>query len=165
MARNAGFQVPTNQRLTTGKKIAIKAMLESGMSEWQVAEIEKVSRSTVNNVRHDPELEDLRPDIVEKTKKYLASRFYVMSDHSLSKAMENQRMEKMNSYQLTMMGAVAVDKARLMDGLSTENLSVRGVNEQVINDAKDLSKIKSMIVNRYGLVDGKDDSDASKSAS
>lgn len=137
------------QTITTGKKIAIKAMLDQGMSQWQVAHIEQVSRATVNRIANDPELDNLRSDIVEKTKSMLSSRFYVLADRSIDKAMEEDRIDKLNSYQLTMMGAVSVDKARLMDGMSTENVSVRGLNGHLLKDAKELDNVKDMIIKRF----------------
>jgi hypothetical protein len=139
------------RRLTTGRKIAIKAMLDSGFPERQIAALENVSPATVNNIRHDPELQDLSPSIVEKTKSMLASRAYVMADRSISKAAEEDRLDKMNSYQLTVMGSIMIDKARLMEGMSTENLALHSVSEHLKNGANELDNMKSLIIKRFRM--------------
>lgn len=135
----------SRKHLSTGRKLAIKAMLDSGISQYQVAILENVSTSTVNMISKDQSLRELDPQIVEKTKKMLASRFYVLADRSIDKAMQEKRIDKMSSYQLTMMGAVSTDKARLMDGLSTENVSVRSFSDTIATGLNELSKLKRVI--------------------
>lgn len=147
--------------LSTGRKMAIRAMLDHGMSGNQIAIMEGVSTSTIYSIRDDKNLTDLNPKYVEKTRQLLASRFYVLADKAIEKAQEEDRIDKMNSYQLTMMGAVSVDKARLMDGMSTENVSVRTLNDQVNNSRNELESLKAAIMAK---LDGKVDFKALESA-
>lgn len=142
---------PQRSWMSTGKKLAIRAMLQHGMSEWQIAAMEGTSRSTVNAIRNDKRLDELNPALVATTKRMLSSRFYLLADKAVDRAGEDDRLEKMSSYQLAMIGAVSVDKARLMDGQSTENLAFKGVNEQVQTGLQDLERMKAMLLKRFHM--------------
>jgi hypothetical protein len=140
------------KHLSTGRKFAIRAMWENGMSQKQIAILEGVSLSTVNLITKDDALKELDQNYVNRTKRLLSSRFYVMADKAIDKAGENKRLDKMNSYQLAMIGAVSVDKARLMDGMSTENVSVRSLNDHIVSSQNELDTLKQAIMSK---IDGK----------
>lgn len=154
MVPNAkGYKKPSNRWLSTGKKIAILAMLQNGIPAWQVAMMEGVSKTTVRSIELDPYLQQLKPEIVEGTRKMLASRFYLLSDKSVDKASDDEKMDKMSAYQLTMMAAVAVDKARLMDGQSTENLAVHNISDNIRSSSNEMDAMKASLIKRFKILD------------
>lgn len=114
--------------LQTGKRIAILARLEAGDRPSEVARREKVSLTTVNAIRNDPFLREL-VDIkaVEKTKEIMSAKFYLASDRLLDEAMRPEKLAKLRTTEGMMAAGIAVDKARLLEGKSTENVSIRGV--------------------------------------
>lgn len=151
-SRHGNMPAPRSyQQLTTGRKIVIKTMVEAGIPYRQIAAMERVSVATVHGVAHDNELIEMSPEIVAKTKAALSGRAYVLADRSISKAGEETRLDKMNSYQLTVMGSIMIDKARLMDGMSTENLALHTMSERLQSGSKDLENVKNMIIKRFQL--------------
>lgn len=139
-------------RMSTGRKFAIRAMLESGLSQSKIAALEGISKSTVHDIAHDPEIAELDPKIVGKTKAMMAGRAYLFADRAISKAGEEDRMDKMNSYQLTVMGSIMIDKARLLDGLSTDNIALHNVSEQLQSGAREIESVKDMIIKRFKMI-------------
>lgn len=138
--------------MSTGRKLVVKAMLESGLSYRQIAASENISLDTVHSIAYDPEIVELTPGLLDKTKRMLAGRAYLLADRSISKAGEEDRLDKMNAYQLTIMSSVMIDKARLMDGQSTENLALHTLSEQLQSGAKDIDNVKDMIIKRFKIM-------------
>ena len=126
--------------LTTGRKLSIKALSAAGLSNREIARREKVSSSTVGAILLDKELDELEPQIIEKTAKMLGSRFVVLADRSITKAQEEKRLNRMSSYQLAGIAGLAFARHRVAAGLSTENLSVRGVVEHLTSEESELRK-------------------------
>lgn len=115
--------------LSTGRKLMIRAMLDNGASIRQVAFQEHVHYTTVRKIKLDDSLKELMPEskAAEMTKKALGNSFYYLADASLQKASEEERLDRMSSFQLAGIAGLAFDKGRLAEGLSTENISIRGV--------------------------------------
>lgn len=158
-SRRGKMPIPRSyQQLTTGRKIVIKTMVEAGVPYRQIAAMERVSVATVHGVAHDNELIEMSPEIVAKTKAALSGRAYILADRSISKAGEETRLDKMNSYQLTVMGSIMIDKARLMDGMSTENLALHTMSERLQSGAKDIDNVKNMILKRFQMISDNDSS-------
>lgn len=116
------------EAIQTGKRISILARLEAGDKPAEVARREKVSVSAVRQIQQDPYLRELVDSkAVEKTKEILSAKFYLASDRLLDTAMRPEKLAKLRTTEGMMAAGIAVDKARLLEGKSTENVSVRGV--------------------------------------
>lgn len=150
---------PTHYRhLSMGRRIVIKAMIDSGLSYRKIANLEGVSLASIFDISKDDEIKELAPEILGKTKKMLAGRAYVLADRSISKAGQEDRLDKMNSYQLSLIGSMMIDKARLMDGASTENIALHSISEHLENGSKDLDSMKDMIIKRFKIMSENDSS-------
>ena len=116
------------QHLQTGRRIAILARLEAGERPADIARREKVSLTTVQDIRNDPRLRELSDGkAVERTKELMSAKFYLASDRLLDEAMRPEKLSKLRTTEGMMAAGIAVDKARLLEGKSTENVSIRGV--------------------------------------
>lgn len=118
----------STEMLQTGRRIAILAHLEAGDRPSDIARREKVSLATVHNIRNDPRLRELSDGkAVERTKELLSANFYLASDALLDEAMKPAKIVKLRTTEAMLAAGIAVDKARLLEGKSTENVSIRGV--------------------------------------
>ena len=131
-------------QLQTGKRISILTRLNAGMKIRDVAKCEGVSTATVARIKNDPHLNALSDGkSIEKTKELLANKFYLASDQFLDEGLKPEKIGKLRSTEAMMAAGIAVDKARLLEGKSTENLSIRGVVSHLqaqLSDAELLRK-------------------------
>lgn len=132
-------------RLSTGRKIVIRAMCATGMSFREVARREKISDSTVKKIWEDDELEELEPRYIEKTKEALGGRFVLLADRAITKAQEEERLDRMSAFQLAGIAGLSFDKHRVASGLSTENISIRGVVEHLRSEKDAARKIRERL--------------------
>lgn len=132
------------KRYTIGQKLAIKALQDAGLSAQEVAPLADVDRHTVVRIWNDPELDDLSPQVVGKVKTGLNGLFYKRSLQALL-AMTPEKYESASLLQIATTSGIMVDKARLMDGLSTENVSFRGLSQSIDSDrAKIMERIEAL---------------------
>lgn len=150
-----GALAPNSDRQTiqTGRRIAILARLEAGESCTEVARREKVSVSAVQSIKNDPHLRELLDGkAVEKTKEMMSAKFYLASDRLLEEAMRPEKIAKLRTTEGMMAAGIAVDKARLLEGKSTENLSIRGVVGHLQAQLSDASFMRRALLDSIGDV-------------
>lgn len=131
-------------RYSLARKLAVKARIELGDSPTEVANEEGMDRSTVYSVMKSKEISLISPKQVEAIKKSLIGAKYGNAYRAQEK-ITDEKLDAMNAYQLTLISSINVDKARLMENLSTENISHRGfIND--LNEEKDkiLERIKQL---------------------
>ena len=128
-------------RWSVVNKVAIKALQGANLSESKVAQMAGVSQPTVHRVWNDPELEDLSPAIVNKVKNGLGGLLYKRSMQGLL-SITPEKLEQSSALQLMTLSAIAVEKGRLMEGLSTNNISHGSVIHHI--DAE-VSKLDSRL--------------------
>lgn len=117
---------------TTGRKLWALELIKSGMPYSRVQAETGISTGHLVRLTKDERLMDLTNDkVMERTKRSLASNFYWLADKASAKAGEEDRINKMSSFQLAGISGLAYDKARLADGLSTENISIRGMIDHI----------------------------------
>ena len=124
-------------RFSVAQKLAIRALKDSGMSEHQAQPIAGASRGTITRIWNDPELDDLSPQIVNKVKSGLGGLFYKRA-LGASLAISPEKLEASSALQLATVAGIMTEKGRLMEGLSTENLSFRGVAQSIDDDRQKL---------------------------
>lgn len=133
------------KRMPLTSKIAVMAMKESGMTATDVAKATKVHVSTIIRAWDNPELEDLSPSIVQKTKRGLGGLFYKRALES-TLAINSEKLEQASALQLATVAGIMTEKGRLMEGLSTDNVSFRGISQSIEEDrAKLMSRVNEII--------------------
>lgn len=133
---------PNGFRYTTGQKLAILADIDAGISLRQIASSHFCSLDTVQRIRDDQELRELQnPSIVSHRKKALSNMNRFVADRMLS-SITDEDISKINAYQRVVASSIAIDKARLLDNESTQNVSVRGLEGTILED---LNKLKEEI--------------------
>ena len=143
-----GPQKARREKLSTGQKMAIVGDLANGLKVPQVAKKYGLTYTAVVRAAQDPELYGLTDkSAVKVTKQLLASRFYQLADLALSH-IDADKLKKMDPYRLAFMSAVALDKARLLEGESTENLSFKGLALNIHATLENLKERKRAILDR-----------------
>jgi hypothetical protein len=127
------------KRYNLATKIAIAAMQGTGLSATQAAAATGAHISTISRAWDNPELAELTPQVVQKTKSGLGGLFYKRALGSLLE-LTHEKLRESSALQLATTAGIMVDKARLMEGLSTENVSFRGVTEAIESDREKLMK-------------------------
>lgn len=137
---------PIPATLPTGKKIIIRAHIESGTPLRDICRREKVTKEQVYAIKRDTGLDHIHNSIVEKTKENLAGNFYTVADLALQEAMKPSKIARLSSRDGVLTAAIATDKGRLLDGLSTENLSIRGIVGHLKNQASEADALRQRIL-------------------
>lgn len=91
-----------------GEKLGVTS---STVSDW------------VNDMRTPDEQEQLR-SLSSNIKKTMSDKFYVGASKLFAVAMEDKKLDKASTLQLTTAASQLIDKARLLDGDSTENIGM-----------------------------------------
>jgi len=120
-------------RYSLTQRIAVKALAESGVSPTAIARTENIDRSTVYSIMKNRKIEVLAQHQVNAIKRSLIGLAYANAYRAQEKITEN-KLDAMNAYQLSLISSINVDKARLGENLSTENISHRGLNETLAED-------------------------------
>lgn len=113
----------TPLELSTIQQVSVLAMLDTGLSENVIADHIGVSNSTVNEIRHNERLRYLLTGNVERVKKSLPAMLYEAAVQGIS-SITMEEIKKLNPLQRMTMAAIGIDKARLLEGLTTENIGI-----------------------------------------
>jgi hypothetical protein len=125
------------KRYSLAHKLAIKALQSAEVSSKEAAAVLGSSPATVRRLWQDPELDDLSPNVVSKVKMGLGGLFYKRA-LGASLAITPEKLSQSTALQLATVAGIMTEKGRLMEGLSTENLSFRGVAASIDEDRKKL---------------------------
>ena len=117
-------------RLPIAQQLAIKALLSAGKSERHTAVLSGVSRDTVRAVN---KRKDLDPQTVDRIKNGLAGKLYTTADRSID-SITDEKLEKSSAVQSMTTAAIAIDKARLIEGKATSRTEYVNADDQAIND-------------------------------
>lgn len=127
------------KRYTFAQKLAVRSLLQAGMSPSEIQKEEGMDASTVYNVMKDKRVEILAQKQVEEIKRSLVGMTYGNSFRA-QQAITDEKLSNSSALQLMTISAIGIDKGRLMEGLSTENVSFRGVAASVEDDRQKLMK-------------------------
>jgi transposase-like protein len=125
------------KRYSLARKLAIKARVESGESVSTIAREEQIGRRTVYDVMRDARVKLLDKNQVSSIKRSLIGDTYSNAWRAQQK-ITDAKLDASSALQLMTISAIGIDKGRLMEGLSTENVSHRGVVENIDNDRRKL---------------------------
>ena len=132
------------KRLKLTDKVAVMAMKESGMTATETAKAAGVHVSTITRAWENPELADLSPSSVRAIKTGLGGLFYKRALQS-SLAISAEKLSQSSALQLATVAGIMTEKGRLMEGLSTDNVSFRGISASIEEDrAKIMAKLKEL---------------------
>lgn len=147
-AGETGNERMRRETMSTGKKLIIVGDLTKGMTIRQVAKKHGISVTAVMKAAEDPELYGVTDRAAQSiTKKLLAGRFYQLADLALSH-IDVEKLKRMDGYRLAFMAAVALDKGRLLEGESTENLSFKGLALNIHTTLEQLKEKKRAVMER-----------------
>ena len=125
------------KRLTEGERLLIHTeRVKSTKTTRQVAKEYGVSNATVTALEHDERLK-AKLAHADHIKKALSADLYITAQRSLD-AITDERLQKVNAYQNAIITATCLDKARLIEGSSTLNVSVRTVVSDLEQRKKEL---------------------------
>lgn len=132
--------------LSTGRKYKILADLKSGMSADEVCMKHRISKTILALVMNEPQFQELTNSAyMNITKKVMANRFYQIADLCLSHV-DTDKMQRMDPYKLVVAASIALDKARLIEGQSTENLSFRSLGLNIHASLDQLKEKKQALL-------------------
>lgn len=136
---------PTAIKYTLSKKIAVAEDIRAGYSLAEVSMRHGIAISTASEIKNNQEIQDLiDPEIVDRRRKSMANIYEMQADSALS-TLTAERWEKERPASVMTAAAIATDKARLIRGESTENVSVRGVVESINSEMVEIKKKREMM--------------------
>lgn len=118
------------KRYSLPHKLAVKALQRSGMSVSQASSLAKMPLRTTIRIWKDPEIDDLTNQQVSYIKDGLSKIYYKRALEGL-KAIDSEKLSQASALQLMTMSAIGTEKGRLMEGLSTNNVSHNSVIQHI----------------------------------
>lgn len=115
------------------QKVAAKALIENGHSRREVARQLNVSPNSVSEWVKDNRVEILPQKVTDQIKSSLVGHAY-KNAYRLQDSITEEKIAKATLQQTAVSFAVFIDKARLMENLSTQNVSYNGVLQNIEND-------------------------------
>ena len=135
-----------HRTLTTGHKLRILQDLKSGMNQTKLCQKHRLTKSAIALIVADDSLQEtVNGTWINQTKKYMAARFYQLADMALG-YIDPKKLERLDPYKLGVLASIALDKARLIEGQSTENLSFRSLAMNVHGSLEELRERKRKLV-------------------
>lgn len=145
-----------HRSLTTGHKLRILYELKHGRAAEDICRAHRISRTSLALIACDDNLQEVsNVNYIEKTKKIAAARFYQLADVCLSH-IDPRKLERLDAYKLGMLAAIALDKARLIEGQPTENLSFRNLSMSIQGTLNDLQIRKSKVLDMLAVKTGRE---------
>jgi hypothetical protein len=135
-----------NPRIPFGVKVAAKAMTESGFSYRETAKELDINLKTVARAVKDPTLDR---KIIEQVKDVLPAKMYQVAftivDRLHTRPDILERLIEKNPYMAILILAINVDKARLMEGQSTENIAVKSTVQEIQTTLSQVAELKKKL--------------------
>lgn len=155
----AEASLPVDERrrqktLTTGRKLKILAELKNGMSADEICVKHRISKTVLAIIMGDSQFQEVtNSSYMNATKKIMANRFYQIADLCLSHV-DTEKMSRMDPYKLVVAASIALDKARLIEGQSTENLSFRSLGLNIHTTLDQLKEKKQALLEMLATKQG-----------
>lgn len=134
------------KRIGFTKRMGIRALADSGLSEGKVASIVGVAPSTVHAIKMDP---DLSPEIITNLKDSIAGRFYKKAHLALNE-ISPEKLARVDPYRLMLISKIGVDAARLAEGLPTQIVQTKSLAVKLRGEITDLYKRKQEVLKSLG---------------
>lgn len=144
---SVGLAEAPKGNFSVGKRVLVFAKLQSGHKIPRIMKEERMTRAQVLEIERDQSLAELSDRrITAKTKEILGSRFYMAASQLLEEATSPAKVRRLPADRAMVSAAIAFDKARLSEGLSTENLSVRGVVGHLEERRREAEELRSQLL-------------------
>lgn len=134
--------------------LSVITLSKAGMSDNMIASQTGLTHQTIGVILKNPRLQFLhsgRADVYRKALPMLLMEIATTSITSIT----NDDLKSLNALQRMTLSAIAIDKARLLLGESTQNVAIREYVPQLQNQVDELvrqrDQIVSLIRSRYGL--------------
>lgn len=142
--------------LSTIQQVSVLSMLDTGLTENVIAAHIGVSNSTVNEIKHNDRLRYLLTGNVERVKKSLPAMLYELAVRGIS-SITMEEIRKLNPLQRMTMAAIGIDKARLLEGLSTENIGiiplVQRITDEIASARKQQTQLLELVNGPNGVME------------
>ena len=129
-------------RVELSRKLAIKAMLETGGTIKGIARQEKLSPDTVHAIAHNVEL---NPEAVEHIKKNFSAKSYLIGDRCANLLLDSNKLDKASAYQLAGIRSYSLQDARLIEGQSTQNIAYADVSKKLQSIDAEIASLEAEV--------------------
>jgi hypothetical protein len=113
------YNKPTGKYIGEEKVALIQALDQMGVPKQTIADKLHVSRTTVHFLT---QRDVNNPNLIEQVKKKMSAKWWVLA-HNAVEAITPEKLMDANVAQLAVVGGIATEKARLIDGESTMNIA------------------------------------------
>lgn len=132
--------------LTTGHKLKIVSDFKNGLTQEQLCKKHNLTATMLAAILSDPQFQELtNSTFINSTKKMMSSRFYQLADLCLNH-IDFQKLDRLDPYKLGVLASIALDKARLIEGQSTENLSFKSLGLNIVANLDQLKERKMKLL-------------------
>lgn len=117
----------------------------------EIAAICKVSKRTIQDWHYDPRLDTFElKGLADEIRKRFSDKLYFCSQTAFNEAMSDEKLKKANFQQLVWGASVMLDKARLLENKSTENVAHLHQSMESFSSTKDVLR-QRLLENRDEL--------------
>ena len=142
------------QQNNTLTQLAVITLSKAGMSPSMIANQTGLQRQSIEVILNNERLQFLHNGRADIYRKALPMLLLELATSSIT-SIDPEELKKINPLQRVTLAAIAIDKARLLLGESTENISVREYVPQLMDEVELLMKQKAQILDlvktRYGV--------------
>lgn len=139
-------RMKSNKKIPWEKKAVARAAMANGQSERMVARLVGISPSAAHKIKMDL---DLSSDYLNELKNALPVKLNELAHRSLD-AITQDKLEKSNAYQNVLVSKIAVDEARLVEGLPTKNVQIKTIAVSLHGDMQRLKKRREDVLRALG---------------
>ncbi len=137
--RVSGTQDGTELSSNVIRNTLIAIYLEQGHSVRKIKQLVKCGNDTIAEVRKGERVGSVQ--LAERIKKTLAARCTIASSIMLERATDIDKLDRASTFQLSGAAGLLMHNARLLDGESTHNVSVRSVHESISESQDKLNRM------------------------
>lgn len=138
----------SKRKIPLATKIVAKVLTETGMSQIEAAKELGMSVDTIQRAIKDPTLDRA---IIENAKMQLPVKMYNVAFKIAERLdADPSLIQKLNPYMSALVLGIMIDKARLMQGQSTENLELQTKVMQIQNALTTISEMRKKLMSPPG---------------
>lgn len=121
-------------------QLSVVALHNSGLTIRAIADHVGVSHTTVQRIVKNERLKNLLADNQVHAKKALPKILYQVATMAIS-SITIEDLKKLNAFQRMITAATAIDKARLMEDLPTQNLAIRDLVPKIQDNLEKMREV------------------------
>jgi len=144
------------KKISTDRKALVLSLLGlPGATQETVATQLSMDRSTIRAICREADLSLFahreNPEIVEKSKAGLRGGFYLAAEIHLRSSLQNADKDPGAAARSMVSAGIATDKARLLDGLSTERFDIRALVVEARADLTSITEQRKQLERDLGM--------------